>query len=147
MTTELKFHEKRSLEKLMFADIDKVSADYKANRAEDRTALVARLTHQSSVQKLFQRYLAGRKEMADAEKALERIGYDIYGYSEPHHVIVKDSKKIPELAGFDFETNARTHKLAEMKRTYTLKLFAGGEEAKELFASLAKELAAIVKQN
>jgi hypothetical protein len=35
--------------------------------------------------------------------------------------------------------------LSELKRSYTLKLFAGGAEAKELFAMLAKELAAIVK--
>jgi hypothetical protein len=40
---------------------------------------------------------------------------------------------------------ARTEKaLAQLKRTYTLKLFAGGEGAKELFASLAKELVAII---
>jgi hypothetical protein len=36
--------------------------------------------------------------------------------------------------------------LADQKRTYTLKLFAGGEKAKELFASLAKELANIVNK-
>ena len=37
------------------------------------------------------------------------------------------------------------HSLADLKRSYTLKLFAGGEEAKELFASLSRELAAIVR--
>jgi hypothetical protein len=50
-----------------------------------------------------------------------------------------------ELLEFDDQTQERISALTRIKRTYTLKLFAGGEEAKELFASLAKELAAIVK--
>jgi adenylate cyclase len=48
---------------------------------------------------------------------------------------------------YDAETARVEKSLAELKRIYTLKLFAGGEEAKELSASLAKELAVIVNHN
>ena len=60
---------------------------------------------------------------------------------------MKDGTKIPELAGVDIETNCRQQKLAEMNITYTPRLFAGEAEAKELFISLASEVAAIVKQS
>jgi hypothetical protein len=63
------------------------------------------------------------------------------------HITVENSKSIPQLAGFDIETVEQQRNLTEMKRTYTLKLFAGGAEAKELFAWLGRELAAIVKQS
>jgi hypothetical protein len=45
---------------------------------------------------------------------------------------------------FDAATAKVKSALAELKLTYTLKLFAGGEEAKELFALLAKGPAAVV---
>ena len=48
------------------------------------------------------------------------------------------------LQAFDDETDKTKGALTELSRTYTLKLLAGGEEAQELFASLAK-LASIVR--
>ena len=44
---------------------------------------------------------------------------------------------------YDVETASVQKALADLKRSYTLKLFARGEEAQELFASLARELAAM----
>ena len=48
-----------------------------------------------------------------------------------------------ELKTYDEKTQKVKDELAEMKRTYTLKLFASGEEATAVFAELAKELARI----
>ena len=52
-----------------------------------------------------------------------------------------------ELYGFDTETAADETRLSDMKRSYALKLFAGGEEAQSLFASLTKELRALIKRD
>jgi hypothetical protein len=48
------------------------------------------------------------------------------------------------LREFDAQSKEVRAGLADLKRNYTLKLFAGGEEAQELFASLARELANII---
>ena len=49
------------------------------------------------------------------------------------------------LQDFDDHTVKTRDALTRMKRTYTLKLFAGGAEAKELFTSLGKELSALTR--
>ena len=46
---------------------------------------------------------------------------------------------------FDALTDKTKGALSDMKRTYSLKLFAGGEETQALFASLSAELKALTK--
>lgn len=78
---------------------------------------------------------------------MQKLGFAIrndwrnnYGYD----LELSHSTNPKPLRDFDAETAKVEKSLADLKRTYTLKLFTGGEEAKELFAALAKELAAIV---
>lgn len=71
------------------------------------------------------------------------------GYDTDYHGHLRinwpDAPKL--IKDFDAETTKHEKQLTNLKRTYTVKLFAGGEEAKDLLAALARELALIVKQN
>jgi hypothetical protein len=49
------------------------------------------------------------------------------------------------VSDYDAETERVEKSLAGVQRSYTLKLFAGDGEAKELFSSLAGEFAAIIR--
>jgi hypothetical protein len=53
-------------------------------------------------------------------------------------------KQPQEVLEFDAETLRRDKNMSDLKRDYTLRLFAGGEEARELFATLTSELAKIL---
>jgi hypothetical protein len=140
----LNIDEKRKLEKLLFSDIDKAIGEYRAMRSRESTEMRQRAVHRPDVRKLFYLRHAAKKQMKQYEAKLETMGYHISTYPK-EALAVYDGSKIPDIRTFDSQT-ARTERcLEDLKRTYTLKLFAGGEEAKELFASLAKELAAITK--
>jgi hypothetical protein len=56
--------------------------------------------------------------------------------AEINRLTVGYSPRPKALTDFDAETARVEKALADIKRSYTLKLFARGEEAKELFASL-----------
>jgi hypothetical protein len=71
------------------------------------------------------------------------ILYGFYSYPQLH-VVIENAAKVPQLAAFDAFSVDGESRLSEMKRSFALKLSAGGEEAPELFASLARDLATII---
>jgi hypothetical protein len=82
--------------------------------------------------------------MQSAEKLLRQLfGIDIDHYPT-EHLSLREPSKVPALEAHSEQTRKTRAALEDMKRGYTLKLFAGGEEAQELFASLSRELEAIV---
>jgi hypothetical protein len=64
----------------------------------------------------------------------------------PAVLAVSYSGKQPrELESFDAETKRIEAHLTELRRDYTLRLFAGGEEAKALFSTLESAIADILR--
>jgi hypothetical protein len=140
---KLNMDEKRRLEKILFADIQQSSAQYSTKRSAAYSEHSERILKGSKMKALLDGYIAARKKMRNQEKVIEQLGLGIYNGDIPS-LYIRESHKIPELRDFNDETAKTKSALEALKRTYTLKLFAGGEEAKELFASLTRELATIV---
>jgi hypothetical protein len=142
----LNMQEKRKLEKLLLTDIDAAIASYDAQRAQLRNPLrdtVLRRPPAKATQ-LLTRYVATKLRLPLIEKQLNALGFDIYGYSDKPYLTISSSNPPSAIAQFDEETRKAKSALTEMKRTYTLKLFAGDAQAQELFAALTKELKAII---
>jgi hypothetical protein len=140
--------EKRKLEKILISDIDHSASEYAAKRRQNRSAVEsAAITNPpAEVKRPFNVFVRVRQQADRAEKILNALGYAISSYDGKYSLRLAPYGEKPKLVrDYDAETARVEKTLADLKRSYTLKLFAGGEEAKELFASLSSELAVIVK--
>ena len=144
---KLTLEEKRKLEKIIFADIEKAECDYlnarSGERAEVKTKCIKNAP--SQVKTLFKKYAEASKVRKQSEKALDKMGYSVSDYGNTPELKISHGDYPKELELFDTETNKKEDELSTMKRTYTIKLFAGGEEATELFKTLAQDLARLIK--
>jgi len=138
--------EKRHLQKLIFRDIDAAAAAYRAARSEARRKLQERLVENapSNVAALAAELKTAQEIATRLERELSALGYSFAGYQEKKLCIHDYNKQPQEVVEFDKETSRRDKNMSDLKRDYTLRLFAGGEEARELFATLASELGKIV---
>jgi len=146
---KLNMDEKRKLEKLLIDDIDRAISDFSAKRGNGRCTLTDKClkTPPADVKTQFAKYLRAKQEKEDAESQIVALGFGIrcnYHKDNEPELRMGDSILPKSVRDFDEETRKRTSALTEMKRTYTLKLFAGGEEAQGLFEALGKELKAII---
>ncbi len=144
--------EKRKLEKILLSDVDAAITSYGARRSGERGAVEKSALDNppAEIKRLSAEYQQSRKAMEEAEAKMKQLGYQMDSvYSGENGYVYRlrlDHTIEPRaLADFDEKTKKAKGALNELRRTYTLKLFAGAEEAKELFASLTKELAAIVR--
>jgi hypothetical protein len=141
----LNMEEKGHLQKLIFHDIDAAAESYRVARNEARQKLQQRLIEHAppNVTALVAEFKRASDTIAKVEKELSDLGYGFSGYSEKtlHIAYGKPPQAVLE---FDAETRRRDQSMSDLKRDYTLRLFAGGEEAKELFETLARELTKIV---
>jgi hypothetical protein len=143
---QLNMEEKRNLQRLLFSDITSSSAKYNATRQKEREELHKHLIDNAS--KALHTLLAQWKKAGDTQKQLEKrlnaSGYAIETYPTLALKIyyAKPPKALP---AFDEETRRTEKKILDLKRDFTLRLFAGGEEARGLFAALSGELAKIQK--
>jgi hypothetical protein len=137
--------EKRHLQKLIFRDIDAAADAYRAARREARCKLQERLveTTPSDVAALVEELKSAQDIATRLENDLSDLGYSLAKYPEKK-LCISYNKQPQEVVEFDKETSRRDKSISDLKRDYTLRLFAGGEEARELFATLASELAKIV---
>jgi hypothetical protein len=137
--------EKRHLQKLIFRDIDAAASAYRAARTEARRKLQERLveTAPDNVASLVAELKRGRETARRLESELSDLGYSFGSYQDKLS-IGPYNKQPQELVEFDEETSRGDKSMSDLKRDYTLRLFAGGEEARELFATLASELSKIV---
>jgi hypothetical protein len=96
----------------------------------------------ANVAALFAEYKSAKSALAKVEQQLSSLGYYVSDY---HETKLRIGSNTPpkELVAFDAETSRIDKRISDLKRDYTLRLFAGGEEAKELFATLANEIANI----
>lgn len=145
----LNMEEKRKIEKLIFADIEKAKNDYQNTRGKKRDAIIATLKANPSKEavNLFNEYTKAKETEKRTENALKKLGFHPYhGYQDKLHLEVSTYGDIPEtLKTFDRDEEKKCNKLDALKRNYTLKLYAGGEEAQEIFKELAKELENLLK--
>jgi hypothetical protein len=143
-TRNLNMEEKRNLQKLIFSDIHAAAEKYRYDRHESRQKLQDRLIEHapSNVVALFAEYKAADDTTRKIEKELLQLGYVISGY--PEKLGIAYNKYPLELVQFDNETSQMDKDMSDLKRDFTLRLFAGGEEAKELFRMLANAIAEIV---
>jgi hypothetical protein len=141
---QLNMEEKRHLQKLVFSDIHAAEEEYRNARREEREKLQERLVQKApgNVIDLFAEYQRSTTAITRVEKELLSLGYSIARYPETRLTIAYN-KPPEELVEFDSETSRTDKSISDLKRDYTLRLFAGGEEAKQLFATLANELAKI----
>jgi hypothetical protein len=142
----LNMEEKRKLEKLLLSDIDAAEARYSADRGIKRQKVTEHALHDASpaVRTLYKNHIAAYGELERTEKGLAALGYRFCGYGAEKKLDIGYGIVPKEVLAFDDETAKAKSALTNMKRTYILKLFAGGEEAKELFAALATELKQII---
>jgi hypothetical protein len=140
----LNMEEKRHLQKLLFSDIQIAGEHYRNARKQAREELQKRLVEEApeTVFALLAEYKIAVSTMDRVDEELSKLGYALSGYPEKALAIAYG--KLPnELIKFDEETSRRDKGISDLKRDYTLRLFAGAEEAKELFATLANELGKI----
>jgi hypothetical protein len=137
--------EKRHLQKLIFRDIDSAANAYRASRGEARRKLQEHLVEKapSNVVELLSNLKHASDTVTRLENELSTLGYSFSGYPEKK-LGISYSKQPQEVMEFDKETSRGDKSMSDLKRDYTLRLFAGGEEARELFATLANEIAKIV---
>jgi hypothetical protein len=77
---------------------------------------------------------------------LTALGYSVYEYGDKPKLSINDYNKQPrELAAFDEDTKRTQKRMTDLKRDFTLRMFANGEEARALFAALSSELTSIQK--
>lgn len=136
--------EKRKLEKIIFADIDKAKRDYSDKNYARRQVIEKELVKSPKAVEFLKKYNELEAQKSLLEKTIEAHGYRVCGYSSDKKTIaIHDSDKFPQLKS---ESNRQVEeKFENLKRDYTLKLFASGEEAMEVFASLKKELERLTK--
>ncbi len=138
--------EKRNLQKLIFSDISAAAEKYRTDRKHAREELQERLIEKAPpyVAALFSEHKKALATMARVEKELSETGYALSGYGDERSLGIGYNKHPQELVQFDIETTANEKNISDLKRDFTLRLFAGGEEAKELFRMLGNAIAKIV---
>lgn len=143
----LNMEEKKNLQRLLFSDIESTVKSYDATRKEQRGQLKARLLENPppELRALVDEHRHAEEVMARVKRELEQVGYVLTGYPDKQLDIPAYNKQPQELATFDAETSRTEKRMADLKRDFTLRLFAGGEEARALFATLGDELTSIIK--
>jgi hypothetical protein len=138
---QLNMEEKRNLQRLLFTDITTASTKYKAARDKEREQLQKQLIEKAppGMRTLLAQWKKARDTQNQVEKQLNAGGYAIDTYPTLALKIYygKPPKALP---AFDEETRRTEKKILDLKRDFTLRLFAGGEEARGLFSQLTQEL-------
>ena len=143
-TRPLNMEEKRKLEKIIFADIDKAIATYNEKQSKIYNKASGELVKSARAKVLEKAYIKAQDELQKTEKDLEKAGFKMSGGYRDGDVIELgyDSRSHFKVLYKLNEKQEKTLKeLEDMRRIYTIKLFAGGVEAQEVFGALAKDLA------
>lgn len=144
----LNMEEKRKLEKIIFSDIDSAKSNLSLLYSEkiSKQKEVMLKNPPKDVIEALKKYTIAKETMEGCVKIIEKKGYDVCNYREDKPTLSLSYKfNSKELIDLDKTLTEKRNKLDELKRSYTIKLFAGGAVASELFKNLAKELASIIK--
>jgi hypothetical protein len=158
----LNMDEKKKLEKIIYNDIDRAKTEYEITHNAQVQKVKAKAVRSAKILKLAGDYNKAQQEARKVEKELNKMGFTA-SYNENSRYDTNDDEdsceirvgsarvytnnygtQVKEVKDAENKINIVNRKLEEMKRTYTLKLFAGGlTEAENVFADLANELAKI----
>lgn len=146
--TKLNMEEKRHLQKMLFSDIDDAQSNYESRRRVERNALDERLTSHPSpeIVALFEAATRAASVKAEADEALAKAGYRSHDVNGKPTLDTSYHYHPRELKDFDAATTHATQRFAALKREYTLRLFAGNEEARGLFETLALEVSKLTEE-
>ena len=144
-TRPLNMEEKRKLEKIIFADIDKAIATYNEKQSKIYNKASGELVKSARAKVLEKAYIKAQDELQKTEKDLEKAGFRMSGgYSDRNFKIELGYDRrshFKVLYNLNEKQEKTLKELEDMRRIYTIKLFAGGVEAQEVFGALAKDLA------
>lgn len=146
----LNLEEKRRIEKLLLADIEKRIEEYQKERETGKEELIKKLEDNipQQIQKVFAEYKKAKKESQEKDKYIEKMGYHIRNWDDEEKVRVNTySDEMPaELKKFNTETEQTKRTLEKLKREFTLKLYAEDvAEVQNLFGELEKKLDTTIK--
>lgn len=146
----LNLEEKRRIEKLLLADIEKRIEEYQKERETGKEELIKKLEDNipQQIQKVFAEYKKAKKESQEKDKYIEKMGYHIRNWDDEEKVRVNTySDEMPaELKKFNTETEQTKMTLEKLKREFTLKLYAEDvAEVQNLFGELEKKLDTTIK--
>jgi hypothetical protein len=141
---KLNMEEKRKLEKLLIADIDSATTRYDSITRAEREALIEQLerTPSAEAKTLYERYKLAGKQREELEAKLDALGYDV-GY-RGELAVNKSGTMTKRLAEFDDGADEMRRRLATLRRTYVIKLFADHADTQGLFGSLANDLERLI---
>lgn len=149
--------EKSKIEKIINADVEEVIKNFTEQRKDAQSALVDKLEENppASAVKLSKEIISARKISREAEKELSALGWRLTGYNDDklemqtHWNCDTNSMtaSCKEVMNFSKETDKKIQLLKSLARKYSLKLFAGGEnaEVEKLLASFNAEIAKLLK--
>jgi hypothetical protein len=162
----LNMDEKKKLEKVIYNVIDRAKMEYELTYNEKVKEVKAKAIRAEKVLKLVKEYDENSKEAHRIESELDKMGFSVSFNNNSRYDDDDDededstekrvgksrvytssygNREIKEVKDIDLKKDMVNKKFDEMKRTYTLKLFAGGlTEAENVFAELAKELAKLL---
>jgi hypothetical protein len=162
----LNMDEKKKLERVIYNDIDRAKMEYQLAYNEKVKEVKAKAVRGEKVIKLVKEYDAHQREAHKIESEINKMGFSVSFNNNTRYddddeededstekrvgksrvyTSSYGNREIKEVKDIDLKKDLVERKLDEMKRTYTLKLFAGGlTEAENVFAELAKELAKLL---
>lgn len=147
-TRVLNMEEKRKLEKIIFEDIDRANSQFRAKISGQVDEANKELLQSKDGLKLKAEWVALDTKQKEVGKSLEKMGLRVssnsYGEDKGFKLETCYNFHTKEVEAIYKKQSVVEEKLKEMKRSYTLKLFAGGEEAEAVFNALTRELKAIL---
>lgn len=136
----LNMEEKKTFEKIIHADIARAVQVMKSKRAEELEKLEKEYANSTKAQNLFTMYQHAEKALEIVKKEMREAFLDTHTAYSSKKVTLRVDTDWPKGDAFRDGIRDTANKMEDMKRTYTLKLFAGGEEIERLFTELAKTL-------
>ena len=140
--------EKKKFEKLVFEDIDKAQSVYRNKRNNERPDFEKELANTPRAKELLVKWNKVQKEVKAINEELRKANFEIatsYGDNAPTVRTMYGGRNVKAVA-YDKETSKKAEGFEELKRNYTLKIYAGDiAEMMSLFVDLQKELQAIMK--
>ena len=137
--------EKRKIEKIIFNDLDKAKTTFRQTADKKIIEMQEAIEKGSVAQKLLNEFIVINKKYEEIEEKIKKNGFKIDKYSSKPKIKLSYDFKDPKINNLREKIDENYQKLEDLKRSYTLRLFAGDIETKRLFEVLQEEINRIIK--
>lgn len=149
--------EKRKIDDVMVKQISKAVEDYRGDRKTQFANIVHKLEKNppKAVITLEKEMLALRKRKDAIEEEMKGLGFKMGDYDDHAEIDItrsyryreSDTKEYfaKELIEHNIETENKVKSLEALGQTYTLKIYASGEEVLNILTSFQEEIAKLLK--